>query len=48
VSGAGKDREAPVGEYKKSGNGREWGEIAFGEFLKTTIVVQASAPHVHS
>lgn len=26
---------APFGGYKQSGNGREWGALAFGEFLET-------------
>jgi len=48
VNGAGEDPEAPFGGYKKSGNGREWGEIAFGEFLETKAVVHAIEPRVHS
>ncbi len=32
---AGGDLTAPFGGYKQSGNGREWGDMAFGEFLET-------------
>ena len=35
LNGASEDPEAPFGGYKMSGNGREWGEIRFGEFLET-------------
>jgi hypothetical protein len=37
--GAGEDPEAPFRGYKMSGNGREWGEIAFGDFLETKAVI---------
>jgi aldehyde dehydrogenase (NAD+) len=43
VNGAGEDPEAPFGGYKRSGNGREWGEIAFGEFLETKAVIHTHA-----
>lgn len=33
------DRHAPFGGYKQSGNGREWGEHAFGEFLEIKAVL---------
>ncbi|MCK1479509.1 aldehyde dehydrogenase family protein [Bradyrhizobium sp. 197] len=33
------DFAAPFGGYKQSGNGREWGEVAFGEFLETKAIV---------
>jgi aldehyde dehydrogenase (NAD+) len=36
-NGASEDPEAPFGGYKMSGNGRERGEIAFGEFLETKL-----------
>ena len=36
------DPEAPFGGYKMSGNGREWGEIAFGEFLETKAVIHGN------
>ncbi len=35
INGAGMDIMAPFGGYKQSGNGREWGDLAFGEFLET-------------
>ena len=35
INGAGMDIMAPFGGYKQSGNGREWGDHAFGEFLET-------------
>ena len=33
------DMNAPFGGYKMSGNGREWGEHAFPEFLETKAVL---------
>ena len=33
------DFSAPFGGYKQSGNGREWGESGFEEFLETKAVV---------
>jgi aldehyde dehydrogenase (NAD+) len=33
------DLSAPFGGFKQSGNGREWGEHAFGEFLETKAIV---------
>ena len=33
------DRNAPFGGYKTSGNGREWGEYAFHEFLEIKAVM---------
>ncbi|CAN5263762.1 aldehyde dehydrogenase family protein [soil metagenome] len=33
------DLSAPFGGYKQSGNGREWGELAFHEFLETKAVM---------
>jgi len=35
------DWSAPFGGYKQSGNGREWGDHAFGEFLETKAVLGA-------
>jgi aldehyde dehydrogenase (NAD+) len=35
INGAALDIMAPFGGYKQSGNGREWGALAFGEFLET-------------
>jgi aldehyde dehydrogenase (NAD+) len=43
VNGASEDPEAPFGGYKMSGNGREWGEIAFGEFLETKAIIHGNA-----
>jgi aldehyde dehydrogenase (NAD+) len=37
------DPAAPFGGYKQSGNGREWGEHAFAEFLETKAVMTAVA-----
>ncbi|MFS2151403.1 aldehyde dehydrogenase family protein [Rhizobium sp. Rhizsp42] len=39
INGAGEDPQAPFGGYKKSGNGREWGAVAFGEFLETKALI---------
>ncbi len=33
------DMTAPFGGYKKSGNGREWGDFAFNEFLETKAIL---------
>ncbi|MBF2754447.1 MAG: aldehyde dehydrogenase family protein [Gammaproteobacteria bacterium AqS3] len=39
INGAGVDFNAPFGGYKKSGNGREWGDYGFEEFLETKAVM---------
>lgn len=39
INGAGIDFMAPFGGYKQSGNGREWGDHAFAEFLETKAVL---------
>ena len=39
VNGIAGDMHAPFGGYKKSGNGREWGEFGFDEFLETKAVI---------
>ena len=39
LNGAGPDFNAPFGGYKQSGNGREWGELGFDEFLETKAVM---------
>jgi aldehyde dehydrogenase (NAD+) len=39
VNGAGPDFGAPFGGYKQSGNGREWGEFGFEEFLEVKAVM---------
>jgi aldehyde dehydrogenase (NAD+) len=38
INGAG-DMNAPFGGYKMSGNGREWGDYAFHEFLETKAIL---------
>ena len=43
LNGAGTDLMAPFGGYKMSGNGREWGDHAFGEFLETKAVLGYSS-----
>jgi aldehyde dehydrogenase (NAD+) len=43
INGADEDPAAPFGGYKMSGNGREWGELAFGEFLETKAVISRAA-----
>ena len=35
----GSDMTAPFGGYKMSGNGREWGDFAFHEFLETKAIL---------
>jgi aldehyde dehydrogenase (NAD+) len=35
----GMDMTAPFGGYKMSGNGREWGDFAFHEFLETKAIL---------
>lgn len=39
INSAAVDLMAPFGGYKQSGNGREWGDHAFGEFLETKAVL---------
>jgi aldehyde dehydrogenase (NAD+) len=43
VNGAGLDPMAPFGGFKQSGNGREWGDHAFSEFLETKAILGAAA-----
>ena len=43
VNGSGPDFGAPFGGYKQSGNGREWGELGFEEFLETKAVFVPAA-----
>jgi aldehyde dehydrogenase (NAD+) len=43
INSAQGDMMAPFGGYKMSGNGREWGDHAFGEFLETKAVLGAVA-----
>ncbi|MBI1237947.1 MAG: aldehyde dehydrogenase family protein [Alphaproteobacteria bacterium] len=39
INGAGPDFMAPFGGYKQSGNGREWGDHAFSEFLEVKAAI---------
>jgi aldehyde dehydrogenase (NAD+) len=39
LNGAGADFKAPFGGYKQSGNGREWGDFGFDEFLEVKAVL---------
>ena len=39
INGGGGDLMAPFGGYKMSGNGREWGDLAFHEFLETKAML---------
>ena len=39
INSAAPDLMAPFGGYKQSGNGREWGEHAFGEFLEVKAML---------
>jgi aldehyde dehydrogenase (NAD+) len=41
LNGAPLDQSAPFGGYKKSGNGREWGELGFEEFTEVKAVMGA-------
>ncbi len=43
INGTGPDFNAPFGGYKQSGNGREWGELGFEEFLETKAVFVPAA-----
>jgi len=43
LNGAGPDFHASFGGYKQSGNGREWGEAGFEEFLELKAVLGWSA-----
>ena len=39
LNGAPGDQKAPFGGYKQSGNGREWGEYGFEEFLEVKAIM---------
>ncbi len=41
INGAGADFSAPFGGYKQSGNGREWGDFGFEEFLEVKAMLGA-------
>jgi aldehyde dehydrogenase (NAD+) len=38
------DFNAPFGGYRKSGNGREWGELGFQEYLETKSILGYAPP----
>jgi len=38
INGNGGDAMSPFGGYKMSGNGREWGDHGFAEYLETKSV----------
>jgi aldehyde dehydrogenase (NAD+) len=42
INGAPVDHAAPFGGYKQSGNGREWGEYGFEEFLEVKAIMGAA------
>ena len=42
LNGAQADFSAPFGGYKQSGNGREWGEFGFEEFLEVKAMMGTS------
>jgi len=44
LNGAGVDYNAPFGGYKQSGNGREWGDFGFEEFLEVKAVMGYRKP----
>ena len=39
LNGGGGDMNAPFGGYKMSGNGREWGDFGFAEYLEIKAVL---------
>ncbi len=44
INGGGGDLMAPFGGYKQSGNGREWGDHAFAEFLEVKAMIGWDVP----
>ena len=44
INGGGGDMMAPFGGYKMSGNGREWGDFGFHEFLETKAMLGYAPP----
>jgi aldehyde dehydrogenase (NAD+) len=44
INGGGGDMMAPFGGYKMSGNGREWGDYGFQEFLEIKAVLGYAPP----
>jgi aldehyde dehydrogenase (NAD+) len=43
LNGAGPDFGAPFGGFKQSGNGREWGEYGFLDFLEVKAMLGHNA-----
>lgn len=43
LNGSGPDFNAPFGGYGHSGNGREWGELGFEEYLETKAIMGYNA-----
>ena len=43
INGAGGDMNVPFGGFKRSGNGREWGEYGLRDFLEVKAVLGAEA-----
>lgn len=43
INGAAGDLSAPFGGYKQSGNGREWGDHAFADFLEVKSILGHNA-----
>ena len=43
LNGAPVDQKAPFGGYKQSGNGREWGQYGFEEFLEVKAIMGYNA-----
>ncbi|MEO8927356.1 MAG: aldehyde dehydrogenase family protein [Caulobacteraceae bacterium] len=43
INGGGGDMTAPFGGYKMSGNGREWGDFGFAEYLEVKAVLGYTA-----
>jgi len=43
INGSHLDLMAPFGGYKRSGNGREWGDFGFSEFLEVKAVLGSPA-----
>lgn len=39
INGADNDFALPFGGYKQSGNGREWGQLGFEEYLETKVIM---------
>ena len=39
INGGGGDMTAPFGGYKMSGNGREWGDYGFHEYLEIKAIM---------